>query len=457
MHGDSADPAGYGAGDGSPLDLDLDRLARDCDVAGGQLAVHHHGVLETWEFGEEEPGAGRPVHSATAFPYGSTTKVCTATSVLQLVGDGDLDLDRPVREWLPEAGTVPEARRDHPALAATLRQLLSHTAGLPSDHDDADASSLRRWLTGFLAAPADARPAPGTFSYSNVGYGIAGRVVESVTGLPWYEAVRDYLLRPLGTAITALPAEPGSLPAGGLAGSAADLVRLGLLHIAEPGRPDLADPAALGRRPGPRPAPTRSGWPTAGARAWATSAPRRTAGSATTARWTAPPVTCGSTPARHRHRADHQLPDRAGPVGRRGRRTAGRGHRRRRVPPRTPPSLAQEAPRRRGGLRGLHGHLPQRRPGRDGRPRRPAPRTGTPGRGRELAEPLARRTFAARGPGPSSGASPSTRAPARSTPSSTAAAPSCGTRAAPTAHGRTNPDGGRHTSPTPTALYGVSA
>ncbi|ANZ15841.1 serine hydrolase domain-containing protein [Streptomyces noursei] len=246
MHGDSADPAGYGAGDGSPLDLDLDRLARDCDVAGGQLAVHHHGVLETWEFGEEEPGAGRPVHSATAFPYGSTTKVCTATSVLQLVGDGDLDLDRPVREWLPEAGTVPEARRDHPALAATLRQLLSHTAGLPSDHDDADASSLRRWLTGFLAAPADARPAPGTFSYSNVGYGIAGRVVESVTGLPWYEAVRDYLLRPLGTAITALPAEPGSLPAGGLAGSAADLVRLGLLHIAEPGRPDLADPAALG-------------------------------------------------------------------------------------------------------------------------------------------------------------------------------------------------------------------
>ncbi|MFI9050851.1 serine hydrolase domain-containing protein [Streptomyces sp. NPDC053427] len=252
MHGDYADPAGCGAGDGTPISLDLDRLARDCEVVGGQLAVHHQGTLTTWEFGEEQPDGGRPVHAGSLFPYGSATKVFTATAVLQLAGDGDLDLDRPVRELLPEAGAQAgtEARDGggHPALAATLRQLLSHTAGLPSDHDDEDASSLRRWLTGFLAAPAGPWPAPGTFSYSNVGYGIAGRVVESVTGLTWSEAVRDFLLRPLGTAITVLPVEPGSLPAGGLAGSAADLVRLGRLHLDEPGGPDrgdLVDPAAL--------------------------------------------------------------------------------------------------------------------------------------------------------------------------------------------------------------------
>ncbi|MFJ9419579.1 serine hydrolase domain-containing protein [Streptomyces sp. NPDC101227] len=259
MHGDYADPAGCGAGDGAPISLDLDRLARDCGVVGGQLAIHHQGTLTTWEFGEEEPGGGRPVHAGSSFPYGSVTKAFTATAVLQLAGDGDLDLDRPVRELLPEAeadaasgfATDTWAGDGPPALAATLRQLLSHTAGLPSDHDDEDASSLRRWLAGFLAAPAGSWPAPGSFSYSNVGYGIAGRVVESVTGLTWSEAVRDFLLRPLGTAITVLPAEAGSLPAGGLAGSAADLVRLGRLHLEEPddldgtARGGLADPDAL--------------------------------------------------------------------------------------------------------------------------------------------------------------------------------------------------------------------
>nr|8FEK_A Chain A, PBP cyclase Ulm16 [Streptomyces sp. KCB13F003] len=253
-------PLGSGAGDGAPVGLDLDRLARDCDVVGGQLALHHQGTLTTWEFGTEEHAGGRPVHVGSAFPYGSVTKAFTATAVLQLAGDGDLDLDRPVRELLPEAeaeaeieveagsGTGARADGGHPALAATLRQLLSHTAGLPSDHDDERAPSLRRWLTGFLALPVGPWPAPGSFSYSNVGYGIAGRVVEAVTGLTWSEAVRDFLLHPLGTAITVLPTDPGSLPAGGLAGSAADLVRLGRLHLDEPGDPDLArlaDPDAL--------------------------------------------------------------------------------------------------------------------------------------------------------------------------------------------------------------------
>ncbi|MFD7318919.1 serine hydrolase domain-containing protein [Streptomyces sp. NPDC059883] len=259
---------------GAPFSHPLDRLGcpgglgEEHGVVGGQLAVYYQGTLRTWEFGEEEYGGGRPVHRDSAFPYGSVTKALTAASVLQLVSDGDLGLDLPVRTWLGERASAD----GHPGLDATLRQLLSHTAGLPSDHDDGDATSLRRWLTGFLATgPADAPalwPAPGAFSYSNVGYGIAGRVVEAATGLTWWQAVRDYLLTPLGAGIGLLPGTPrdgepvravaghttrttpggdrvvhsvrcsagaGFTPAGGLAGSAADLVRFAQLHLDDPG------------------------------------------------------------------------------------------------------------------------------------------------------------------------------------------------------------------------------
>ncbi|MFG3497213.1 serine hydrolase domain-containing protein [Streptomyces sp. NPDC047928] len=258
----------------------LARLAAESGVVGCQLAVLRHGTLKTWEHGEEEYGTGSPVTTDSVFAYGSVTKTLTALSVAQLVADGDLALDAPVREWIPELAAVGGQVQQ-----ATLRGLLSHTAGLPSDHDDPDAPSLARWTAGFLAAGQDRAgapwPEPGSFSYANTGYALAGRAVETATGLPWWQAVQDYLLRPLGTRVGLLPGgaggartvtaapghrigtapggdrvvhrvpcatDPGSAPAGGLAGSAADLVRAARPLLAEPGDglPDgLVDPDVL--------------------------------------------------------------------------------------------------------------------------------------------------------------------------------------------------------------------
>ncbi|WP_037888807.1 serine hydrolase domain-containing protein [Streptomyces viridochromogenes] len=269
----------------------MTELAESCDVVGGQLAVLHRGALTTWAFGTEEYETGRPVGDHSLFAYGSVTKAFTAALLLQLVSDGDLDLDRPIGSRLP-------ARR--PAVqgvsAATPRMLLSHTAGLPSDHDDERARSLRDWYEGFLdragTRPAG-WPARGAFSYSNVGYGIAGRLIETVTELSWWEALRSYLLEPLGTGVRLLggtPLDPGPTPAprghrtrtgadgnpvvhavpartdagsmaaGGLAGSATDLVRFARLHLARPAdrdHTDLVDPDVLREmgRPVPGPGP----------------------------------------------------------------------------------------------------------------------------------------------------------------------------------------------------------
>ncbi|TWP54343.1 beta-lactamase family protein [Lentzea tibetensis] len=179
---------------------ELARLARDNHVPGAQLAIHHHGRTLTWEFGEVELGTGRTLQRDTAVPVGSVTKAFTATLAMSLVSDGDLDLDVPVTDQLPELAALP------PDL--TLRHLLSHTGGLTSDSSPDATTSLRRHALECCELPLVR--APGTsFSYSNVGYIVAARLVEAMTGMTWDEAVDAVVLQPLGIT-PAFVGPPGS-------------------------------------------------------------------------------------------------------------------------------------------------------------------------------------------------------------------------------------------------------
>lgn len=238
-------------------------------VPGAQLALFRAG--ETWfaGSGHERHGAPAPVSDRSSFPYGSVTKSFTATAVMQLVGDGDIDLDEPIGAYLADLAGAPNGIDR----LVTSRQLLSHTSGLPGDFpaDGPAPASFRRHA---LAAGALelVRP-PGTgFSYSNVGFVLAGLLLEDVTGMTWWDAVESMLLWPLGAeptfcvdpripprrrpTVTAhsvsaaagrtVPVEPlfptFDGPAGGLAGSAADLVAFGRMHLGlttAPGRPPL--------------------------------------------------------------------------------------------------------------------------------------------------------------------------------------------------------------------------
>ncbi|WKX74033.1 serine hydrolase [Streptomyces sp. XD-27] len=219
----------------------LAELALRHGVPGAQLAIWRDGLLLTAETGEEEAGSGRPVTVATAFPLGSLTKPFTATLAALLVADGDADLDEPLAEQLGELRAGPEC---------TLRQVLSHTAGLAANTAELPPGTTRaRWLARHV--PELAVYEPGTaFSYSNPSYLIAGRLVEEITGLDWAEAVHAMLLRPLGhdaAAPTALghlvrpdarprPIQEQSVPpledpAAGLCVSARDLAVFGAAHL----------------------------------------------------------------------------------------------------------------------------------------------------------------------------------------------------------------------------------
>ena len=263
------------------LNAQLAELVRDHRVCGAQLAVHRGDRTVAVEIGELEHRGGRSVTRDAAVPIGSVTKAFTATLAMVLVADGDLDVDEPLGAHLPELDELGDV--------LTLRQLLSHTSGFASGPDSTDLSSgsLRRYVADHCRRRNLVLP-PGTgFSYSNMGYILAGRLIEEITGMTWAEAMESILLRPLGIAPAfACPGlatpdggrpvasghsvnlaldrtqpvrqslAPAEAPAGALAASATDLVALGRMHLARGVRGVLPpDHAELMRRPVPAAAP----------------------------------------------------------------------------------------------------------------------------------------------------------------------------------------------------------
>jgi CubicO group peptidase (beta-lactamase class C family) len=115
---------------------------------------------------------------------------------MQLVDEGKVDLDVPVRRWLPEFATADGAA----AAAITPRQLLAHTSGLDGDFfpaDDAAGPSAESYLRKMHALPQ--LHAAGEFmTYCNAGYIVAGRLIEALRRTSWPNAVMDYVCRPLG-------------------------------------------------------------------------------------------------------------------------------------------------------------------------------------------------------------------------------------------------------------------
>ncbi len=144
----------------------------------------------------------QPIAADTLFDLASITKVFVSTVLLTLVEQNVLALDEPIATWLPSF-----SERDRTDV--TLRQLMTHTSGLPAllslwtDWPDRDAR-----VAAVLGAPLVARPGT-AFEYSCVGYLVAGLLAEQVTGRPLPELVRDRVCEPLGLTDT------GYLPSAG--------------------------------------------------------------------------------------------------------------------------------------------------------------------------------------------------------------------------------------------------
>lgn len=164
-------------------------------------------VVWSQGFGLANVETATPVTADTLFQIGSATKSVTAAAVLAAARDGAVALDRPVSTYV--SGLVPCVGQP------TLRQLLSHTAGLidePAEFgpqgEDGLAAYPRTWTSEYcLLAPGRA------FSYSNSGFALAGLALQEAAKTPFADAVRARVLAPLGmTRTTFRPTEAMTWP-----------------------------------------------------------------------------------------------------------------------------------------------------------------------------------------------------------------------------------------------------
>ncbi|MFE1829676.1 serine hydrolase domain-containing protein [Streptomyces yangpuensis] len=211
--------------------------------ADGRETFASHGVTSL-----ENP---LPVDEHTLFQVGSATKTFTAVALMRLVADGRIDLDAPVRRYVPGLVLADEKAAD----TITVMNLLNHTSGLgwnvivdTGDGDDALAAFVGKLAELEVIGEPGARA-----SYSQAAYNLLGRVLENVTGMTYEKAVSSLLFEPLGLSnsffgtadvITrrfavghnadaegnlAVAKEwrltRGNNPGGGLASSAADILR----------------------------------------------------------------------------------------------------------------------------------------------------------------------------------------------------------------------------------------
>jgi CubicO group peptidase (beta-lactamase class C family) len=158
-------------------------------VARGDRIVHRAA------YGLANQDTATPNTTQTAFHIGSLTKSFTATTVMQLVEDGVLDLQAPISRYLPGL----DKRFGDPL---TLHLLLRQRSGLPGHLEDiAEQGDERVTSADILALINRAEPAfaPGSrHAYSNLNYHLAALAIEAATGKPFAEVLRERTFAPLG-------------------------------------------------------------------------------------------------------------------------------------------------------------------------------------------------------------------------------------------------------------------
>lgn len=213
-------PASAGAGPRERLRRDVQELHRIGVTGVLAEARTPHGRF-TARAGVADLRTGRPVPPGAHFRAASITKTYVATVVLQLVGEGRLNLDDTVEKWLP--GLVRGNGNDGRDI--TIRHLLQHTSGL---HDYLEEIPLLRSADLYrehrfdpytperlVALALDHEPdfQPGEthpdgtpkWNYSNTGYVLLGMIIKRVTGKDWRDEVGHRVIRPLRLRGTYIP------------------------------------------------------------------------------------------------------------------------------------------------------------------------------------------------------------------------------------------------------------
>ena len=191
-----------------------------------------------FSFGRIAGEPERKLDEHTQIQVASISKLLTTVAMADLVREGLLSLDDPAEKYLPNGSHLPSMA----GKVITLRNLATHTSGLPSaDRNDQERANAVKYGWDYALnylSKVELGSVPGAkFNYSNAGMALLGHVLELREGRPYEESVARRVLHPLGMESTWVTRPPGAekpvidfnigifAPAGGFSSNAADLAK----------------------------------------------------------------------------------------------------------------------------------------------------------------------------------------------------------------------------------------
>jgi CubicO group peptidase (beta-lactamase class C family) len=185
------------------LDSVLQEIMTRWDIPGLAVGlVRGDDVVYAKGFGVQSLETRAPVTLDSVFCTASVSKCFVATAVMQLVERGKIDLDAPLVQYLPYFQMDDERHRQ-----ITIRQILSHTSGMPDmeedeyvdflSHPEYDDGAAERYVRGLKNRKLIAEPGE-KFSYSNIAYNVLGDMLAKISGKSFEEAMREHILLPSG-------------------------------------------------------------------------------------------------------------------------------------------------------------------------------------------------------------------------------------------------------------------
>jgi CubicO group peptidase (beta-lactamase class C family) len=170
---------------------DMKRL----DVPGVSIAVWHNDSVVSAGLGVTSVEHPLPVTADTLFQVGSISKTFTGTMLMQLAEAGKIDLDTPVKTYLPKF----KMADSNVTANLTTRHLLTHTGGWMGDYfnDLGNNDNALELMVKSLRMLPQISPLGTLWSYNNAGFNIAGRLIEVLTNQTYEQAAQQMLFNPL--------------------------------------------------------------------------------------------------------------------------------------------------------------------------------------------------------------------------------------------------------------------
>src|SRR5688500_3100860 len=174
----------------------LTELATELEVTGVSVGVYSQGQEQYAFHGVTSIENPLDVDENTLFQFGSTGKTYTATAMMRLVERGEVELDAPVRKYLPNL----KLKDPETAEKVTILQLFNHTAGWSGDlmTNTGDGDDALAKYVDLMADIEQVTPLGTAVSYNNASLSLAGHVIATITGKTYERAMQELLLDPLG-------------------------------------------------------------------------------------------------------------------------------------------------------------------------------------------------------------------------------------------------------------------